>query len=118
MEYIRAFLVGGLICTVGQILIDRTKLTPARIMVLYVTVGVVLGALGIYEPLTKFAGAGATTPLCGFGWLLSDGVKKAVEEKGLLGALTGGLTAGAAGITAAVVFAFLAALIAKPKDKT
>ena len=118
MEYIRAFLIGGLICVIGQILIDRTKLTPARIMVLYVTTGVVLGALGLYEPFAKFAGAGATTPLCGFGWLLSDGVKKAVEEKGLLGALTGGLTAGAAGITAAVVFAFLAALIAKPKDKT
>lgn len=118
MEYIRAFLIGGLICVIGQILIDRTKLTPARIMVLYVTAGVVLGALGLYEPFAKFAGAGATTPLCGFGWLLSDGVKKAVEEKGLLGALTGGLTAGAAGITAAVVFAFLAALIAKPKDKT
>ena len=118
VEYIRAFLVGGLICVVGQILIDRTKLTPARIMVLYVTAGVVLGGLGLYEPFAEFAGAGATTPLCGFGWLLSDGVKKAVEEKGLLGALTGGLTAGAAGITAAVVFAFLAALIAKPKDKT
>ena len=118
MEYIRAFLIGGLICVIGQILIDRTKLTPARIMVFYVTAGVVLGALGLYEPFAEFAGAGATTPLCGFGWLLSDGVKKAVEEKGLLGALTGGLTAGAAGITAAVVFAFLAALIAKPKDKT
>jgi len=118
MEYIRAFIVGGLICTVGQILIDRTKLTPARIMVLYVTSGVVLGALGLYEPLVEFAGAGATTPLSGFGFLLADGVKKAVEEKGILGALTGGLTAGAAGITAAVVFAFLAALIAKPKDKT
>lgn len=118
MEYIRAFIVGGLICTVGQVLIDRTKLTPARIMVLYVTSGVVLGALGLYEPLVEFAGAGATTPLSGFGFLLADGVKKAVEEKGLLGALTGGLTAGSAGITAAVVFAFLAALIAKPKDKT
>lgn len=118
MEYIRAFAVGGLICTVGQILIDRTKLTPARIMVMYVTAGVVLGALGLYEPLVKFAGAGATTPLSGFGYLLADGVRKAVTEKGLLGALTGGLTAGAAGITAAVVFAFLAALIAKPKDKS
>ena len=118
MEYIRAFIVGGLICTVGQVLIDRTKLTPARIMVLYVTSGVVLGALGLYEPLVEFAGAGATTPLSGFGFLLADGVKKAVEEKGLLGALTGGLTAGAAGITAAVVFAVLAALITKPKDKT
>lgn len=118
MEYIRAFAVGGLICTVGQILIDRTKLTPARIMVMYVTAGVVLGALGLYEPLVKFAGAGATTPLSGFGYLLADGVRKAVTEKGLLGALTGGLTAGAAGITAAVVFAFFAALIAKPKDKS
>ncbi len=118
MEYIRAFVVGGLICTVGQILIDRTKLTPARIMVLYVTGGVVLGALGLYEPLAEFAGAGATTPLSGFGFLLAEGVRKAVGEKGLLGALTGGFTAGAAGITAAVVFAFLAALIAKPRDKT
>ena len=118
MEYLRAFVVGGLICTVGQILIDRTKLTPARIMVLYVTGGVVLGALGLYEPLAEFAGAGATTPLSGFGFLLAEGVRKAVGEKGLLGALTGGFTAGAAGITAAVVFAFLAALIAKPRDKT
>ena len=118
MEYIRAFVVGGLICTVGQILIDRTKLTPARIMVLYVTGGVVLGALGLYEPLAEFAGAGATTPRSGFGFLLAEGVRKAVGEKGLLGALTGGFTAGAAGITAAVVFAFLAALIEKPRDKT
>ena len=118
LEYIRAFLVGGAICVVGQILIDLTKLTPARIMVLFVTAGVVLGGLGVYEPLVEFAGAGATTPLCGFGYLLSDGVRTAVEEKGLLGAVTGGVTAGAAGITAAVVFAFLAALIAKPGDKS
>ena len=118
MEYIRAFAVGGAICVVGQLLIDRTKLTPARIMVLYVTVGVVLGAVGLYEPLTEFAGAGATTPLCGFGYLLADGVRKAVEEKGLLGAVTGGVTAGAAGITAAVFFGFLASLLAKPGDKS
>ncbi|MBP3704700.1 MAG: stage V sporulation protein AE [Clostridia bacterium] len=118
MEYIRAFVVGGLICVVGQLLIDLTKLTPARIMVLYVTSGVVLGALGIYEPLVDFAGAGATTPLCGFGYLLADGVRTAVQEKGLLGAVTGGVTAGAAGITAAVFFGFLAALLAKPGDKS
>ena len=118
MEYIRAFVVGGLICVVGQLLIDLTKLTPARIMVMYVTGGVILGAIGLYKPLVDFAGAGATTPLSGFGYLLSDGVRTAVQEKGLLGALTGGLTAGAAGITAAVVFAFLAALLAKPGDKS
>ena len=118
MEYIRAFLVGGGICVIGQLLIDLTKLTPARIMVLYVTVGVLLGGLGLYEPLVEFAGAGATTPLCGFGYLLSDGVRTAVEEQGLLGAVTGGITAGAAGITAAVAFAFLAALLAKPGDKS
>ncbi|MBQ2667665.1 MAG: stage V sporulation protein AE [Clostridia bacterium] len=118
MEYIRAFVVGGLICVIGQLLIDLTKLTPARIMVMYVTGGVILGAIGLYKPLVDFAGAGATTPLSGFGYLLSDGVRTAVQEKGLLGALTGGLTAGAAGITAAVVFAFLAALLAKPGDKS
>lgn len=118
MEYIRAFVVGGLICVVGQLLIDLTKLTPARIMVLYVTSGVVLGGLGLYEPLVDFAGAGATTPLCGFGYLLSEGVRTAVQEKGLLGAVTGGVTAGAAGITAAVFFGFLAALLAKPGDKS
>jgi len=118
LEYIRAFVVGGLICVIGQLLIDLTKLTPARIMVMYVTGGVILGAIGLYKPLVDFAGAGATTPLSGFGYLLSDGVRTAVQEKGLLGALTGGLTAGAAGITAAVVFAFLAALLAKPGDKS
>lgn len=118
MEYIRAFAVGGAICVVGQLLIDLTKLTPARIMVLYVTTGVVLGAVGVYEPLVKFAGAGATTPLSGFGYLLADGVRTAVEEKGLLGAVTGGVTAGAAGITAAVFFGFLAALLTKPGDKS
>ena len=118
MEYIRAFVVGGAICVVGQLLIDLTKLTPARIMVLYVTVGVFLGAVGLYKPLVEFAGAGATTPLSGFGYLLSDGVRMAVREKGLLGAVTGGVTAGAAGITAAVFFGFIAALLTKPGDKS
>lgn len=118
MEYIRAFVVGGLICVVGQLLIDLTKLTPARIMVLYVTAGVVFGALGWYAPLVNYAGCGATVPLSGFGYLLAEGVRTAVEEKGLLGAFTGGVTAGAAGIAAAVFFGYLAALLAKPGDKS
>ena len=118
LEYIRAFVVGGLICVVGQLLIDLTKLTPARIMVLYVTAGVVLGALGWYAPLVNYAGCGATVTLSGFGYLLAEGVRTAVEEKGLLGAFTGGVTAGAAGIAAAVFFGYLAALLAKPGDKS
>ena len=118
LEYIRAFVVGGLICVVGQLLIDLTKLTPARIMVLYVTAGVVLGALGWYAPLVNYAGCGATVPLSGFGYLLAEGVRTAGEEKGLLGAFTGGVTAGAAGIAAAVFFGYLAALLAKPGDKS
>jgi stage V sporulation protein AE len=118
MEYLYAFLVGGLLCAIGQILIDYTKLTPARILVAYVVAGVILGGIGLYEPLVKFAGAGATVPLTGFGYLLSKGVKEAVAEKGLLGAMTGGFTAAAAGITAAVVFGFIIALIFKPKDKS
>ncbi|MCI8921775.1 MAG: SpoVA/SpoVAEb family sporulation membrane protein [Acutalibacter sp.] len=97
MEYINAFWVGGLICVIGQLLIDLTKLTPARIMVMFVTMGVLLGALGIYGSIVDYAGCGATVPLCGFGWALSEGVREAVQEKGLLGAFTGGLTAGAAG---------------------
>ena len=100
MEYVRAFAVGGAICVVGQLLIDLTKLTPARIMVAYVTGGVILGALGWYAPLVNFAGCGATVPLSGFGYLLSEGVKAAVKEKGILGVFTGGITAGAAGIAA------------------
>ena len=118
MEYVRAFLVGGAFCVIAQILIDRTKLTPARILVLYVVVGVILGGIGLYRPLVDFAGAGATTPLTGFGYLISKGVRDAVDEKGLLGALTGGLTAAAGGITAAIVFGELACLIfhGKPKD--
>ena len=118
MEYFNAFWVGGLLCVVGQLLIDRTRLTPARIMVLFVTSGVVLGALGIYGPLVEFAGCGATVPLTGFGWALSEGVRKAVEEEGFLGIFTGGLTAGAAGTTAAIFFGYVAALVARPRDKS
>ena len=117
MEYLKAFLVGGLFCLIGQILIDKTRLTPARILVGYVVCGFILGAVGIYEPLVKFAGAGATVPLTGFGHALAKGVKKAVAEKGWLGVFTGGLTAASGGITAAVVFAVLAALLFKPGEK-
>ncbi len=117
MEYVNAFWVGGLICVAGQLLIDLTKLTPARIMVLLVTLGVILGAVGLYGPLVEFAGCGATVPLVGFGWALSEGVRKAVQEDGLLGAFTGGFTAGAAGTAAAVFFGYVAALLAKPRDK-
>lgn len=114
----KAFLVGGLFCAVGQVLIDKTKLTPARILVGYVVAGVLLSALGLYQPLVEFAGAGATVPLTGFGHLLATGVQKAVAEKGILGALTGGLTASAAGITAAMFFGLLVALIFNPGDKS
>ena len=114
----KAFLVGGLFCAVGQVLIDKTKLTPARILVGYVVAGVLLSALGLYQPLVEFAGAGATVPLTGFGHLLTTGVQKAVAEKGILGALTGGLTASAAGITAAMIFGLLVALIFNPGDKS
>lgn len=117
MDYIKAFLVGGAICAVGQILMDTTKLTPARILVSFVAVGVVLGAVGAYEPLVKWAGAGATVPLTGFGYTLAKGTKQAVEEQGLMGALTGPLTSGAAGITAAVLCGLLASLLTKPKEK-
>lgn len=114
----KAFLVGGIFCAVGQILIDKTKLTPARILVGYVVMGVLLSALGLYQPIVDFAGAGATVPLTGFGHLLATGVQKAVAEKGLLGALTGGLTAAAAGITAAMIFGLLVALMFNPGDKS
>ena len=114
----KAFLVGGLFCAVGQVLIDKTKLTPARILVGYVVAGVLLSALGLYQPLVEFTGAGATVPLTGFGHLLATGVQKAVAEKGILGALTGGLTASAAGITAAMIFGLLVALIFNPGDKS
>ncbi len=118
LEYLKAFVVGGLFCVVGQIFIDKTKLTPARILVGYVVCGVILGGLGIYKPLVEFAGAGATVPLTGFGYLLAKGVLEAIRTDGILGIITGGLTSAAAGITAAMLFGFLAALIAKPKDKT
>lgn len=118
MDYIKAFLVGGLFCLIGQILIDKTKLTPARILVSYVVIGVLLGAVGIYSPLVEFAGAGATVPLTGFGYNLAKGVKEAVQEDGFLGIFTGGLKACAGGIAAAVVAGLLASLLFKAKDKS
>ena len=117
MTFAWAFTVGGALCVIAQILIDKTKLSPARILVFYVTAGVVLGAVGLYKPLVDFAGAGATTPLTGFGYLISEGVKKAVDEMGPIGALTGGITAAAGGIAAAIVFGYIAALIFKGKTK-
>lgn len=117
LTYAKAFVVGGLLCVIGQILIDKTKLTPARILTSYVVAGVILGALGLYAPLADFAGAGATVPLTGFGYLLSKGVKQAVAEKGLLGIFTGGLSSASGGIAAAVFFGLLCSLIFKPKDK-
>lgn len=117
MEYIHAFWVGGLICVVGQILIDKTKLTPARILVTFVCTGVFLSLIGAYKPLVDFAGAGATVPITGFGYTLYKGVVAAIEEKGVLGILTGGLTSVAGGISAAVLFAFLASILFKPKMK-
>lgn len=118
MEYLKAFLVGGAICLIGQLLVDFTKLTPARILVAYVVAGVILGAIGWYKPLIDFAGAGATVPLTGFGYLLSKGVYQAVSEDGLIGALTGGLQTTAGGITAAVIFGLIVALVFKRGDKT
>ena len=117
MEYLNAFLCGGILCAIGQILIDKTKLTPARILTGYVVTGVLLSAIGIYQPLADWGGAGATVPLTGFGHALAKGVEKAVGEQGWLGVLTGGLTATAGGITAAVVFGALMALLFKPGDK-
>ena len=117
MEYLNAFLCGGFLCAIGQILIDKTKLTPARILTGYVVVGVLLSALGLYQPLVDWGGAGATVPLTGFGHALAKGVKKAITEQGWLGVLTGGLTATAGGITAAVVFGVLMALIFRPGSK-
>ena len=117
LTYLKAFVVGGLFCAIGQLLIDYTKLTPARILTIFVVAGVVFGALGLYQPLADWAGAGATVPLTGFGNLLARGVKQAVAEKGLLGAFTGGFTAAAGGIGAAVFFGLLVALIARPGDK-
>lgn len=118
MEYIYAFIIGGLFCIVGQILIDKTKLTPARILVSYVVIGVILGGCGLYEPLIDFAGAGATVPLTGFGYTLSKGVREAIEESGFIGVLTGGLKATAGGITAAIIVGLLVSLLFRAKDKS
>ena len=118
MDYLKAFLVGGGLCLIGQILIDKTKLTPARILVAYVVLGVFLNAVGIYEPLAEFAGAGASVPLTGFGNLLAKGVQEAVDEKGFLGIFTGGLKATAGGITAAIVSGLVMSLFFKAKDKS
>lgn len=116
-EILKAFLVGGIICVIGQILIDKTKLMSGRILVLYVCLGCILGGLGIYKKIEEFGGAGATVPLTGFGFRLAEGVMKEVDSAGFLGIFTGGLKAAAGGVTAAVFFAFLAALLANPKEK-
>lgn len=118
MDYAKAFLVGGILCVIGQILIDKTKLTPARILVSYVVIGVILGAVGLYKPLTEFAGAGATVPLTGFGANLAKGVKESVDQDGALGILTGGLKTCAGGITAAIFAGLLASFVFKAKDKS
>lgn len=118
LQYAKVFLVGGALCAAGQLLIDYTRLTPARILTGYVIAGVLLGALGLYGPLADWAGAGATVPLTGFGWNLAKGVKNAVAEQGLLGVFTGGFTAAAGGLCAAVLFGLLAALLGKPRDKS
>ncbi len=117
MEYLRVFFVGGLLCVIAQILIDKFKLTPARILVIYVTSGVFLTLIGVYKPLVEFAGCGATVPLTGFGYALATGAQKGVQENGIWGIFSGGLTGTSAGIAAAVVFGFLVALIFKPKAK-
>ena len=117
ISLIKAFVIGGVFCIIGQLLIDKTNLTPARILVIYVVAGVILSAIGLYKPIVEFAGAGATVPLTGFGHLIAQGTIKAVAEKSLLGALTGGITAAAAGIAAAMFFGLLVALISKPKEK-
>lgn len=117
MQYLNAFWVGGLICVIGQILIDKTKLTPARILTGFVVAGIILGAVGVYKPLVEFAGEGAAVPLSGFGYLMSEGVKRALNSDGALGILTGGLTSAAAGIAAAIFFGLLAALITRSGDK-
>ncbi|MGN1415718.1 MAG: stage V sporulation protein AE [Oscillospiraceae bacterium] len=117
MDYLWAFIIGGLFCAVGEVLIDYTKLTPARILVAYVVAGVILGALGWYDPLVEFAGAGATVPLTGFGNVLADGVREAIDLHGFTGIFTGGIAAASAGITTAIVFGLLTALIFKSKEK-
>ncbi len=118
MDYLKAFIVGGILCVIGQILIDKTKLTPARILVSYVVAGVILGGIGLYKPLADFAGAGATVPLTGFGYTLAKGVKEAISKDGVLGIFTGGLKATAGGITVAIAAGLLVSLIFKAKDKS
>jgi stage V sporulation protein AE len=118
LEYLKAFVCGGILCAIGQILIDKTKLTPARILTIYVVAGVLLGALGLYRPIVEWGGAGATVPLTGFGYALAKGVRGAINTDGVLGILRGGIAATAAGITAAIFFGYLAALLSKPKDKS
>ena len=117
LKLIWSFLIGGLLCVIAQVLIDKTRLTPARILVGYVVAGVLLGAVGLYGPLADFAGAGATTPLSGFGYLIAKGVREAVDERGLIGALTGGLSAAAGGTAAALVFGYIAAFFARREPK-
>lgn len=117
MEYLNAFWVGGLICVIGQLLIDKTKLTPARILTGFVVAGVILGALGIYKPLAEFAGAGASVPISGFGYLMSEGVRQEIDSQGAMGILTGGISSAAAGIAAAIFFGLIAGICVKSKDK-
>ncbi len=117
MQYINAFIVGGIICVMGQIIINKTKLTPAHVLVLFVTLGVILGATGVYEPIVEFGGAGATVPIPGFGYALAKGAIKAVKEDGILGAFTGGMSSTAGGITAAIVFGYTMAVLFNPKTK-
>ena len=118
MDIVKAFVIGGIICVIGQLLIDKTKLTPARILVSYVVIGVILSAIGIYEPLVDFAGAGATVPLTGFGHLLAKGVREAIDSSGVIGIFTGGLKATAGGITAAIFVGLLVSFFFRPKDKS
>lgn len=118
MEYLKAFIIGGILCLIGQILIDKTKLTPARILVSYVIMGVILYAIGLYKPLIEFAGAGATVPLTGFGSTLAKGVQKAVDEQGFLGIFLGGLQATSGGITAAIIAGLVCSILFKAKDKS
>ena len=117
LTYLKVFITGGIICTIGQVLIDKTKLTPARILVLFVVLGVVLTGLGIYKPIVDFGGSGATVPISGFGYALANGVKEEIDENGFLGIFTGGITATSAGITAAIVFGYLGALFSKSNIK-
>ena len=118
MDYLKAFLIGGILCAIGQLLIDKTKLTPARILVSYVVIGVILGALNLYQPLVDFAGAGGSVPLTGFGNTLAKGVRQAIEEKGFIGIFTGGLSATAGGITAAIVAGLIVSCLFRAKDKS